>query len=66
MGDEGVDGVGGELEGDLVAQHHVDVDDVSLCVDDVVAKEVVEGVLGHVGVGELGQHERSQVSDGAG
>lgn len=56
--DEGIDGVGGELKGNLIAQDHVDVDDVSLDVDELVVEEVLHGVLGHIGLGNLGQHER--------
>lgn len=62
--DKGVDGVSGELVGDLVAVDHVDVNNVSLNVDEVVAEEVLGVVCGHVGFGELGQHDGSESPDG--
>lgn len=34
--DERLDGVGGKLEGNLIPQDHVDVDDVSLQVDKLI------------------------------
>lgn len=54
--DKGVNSLDGELVGDLVAQDHVDVDDVGLDVDELVAEEVLHGVLGHLGLGQLGKH----------
>lgn len=64
--DERLDGVGGELVSYLVAVDHVDVDNVGLNVDELVAEEVLVGVLGHVGGGQLGQHERGEGPDGVG
>ncbi len=61
---KGVDGVDGELVGDLVAVDHVDVDNVGLNVDELVAEHVLGVVGGHVGLGELGQHDGSERPDG--
>lgn len=62
--DQGVNGVGGELVGDLVSQDHVDVDNVGLDVDELVGKEVLRVVSGHVGLGELGEHDGGEGPDG--
>lgn len=65
--DERLDRVGGELEGDLVPQNHIDVDDVSLKVDELVVGDGLNqgvGILLELVFGSLGKHERSQDPDG--
>lgn len=62
--DEGVDGVSGELVGNLIAKDHVDVDNIGLYVNELVAEEVLGVVGGHVGFGKLGEHDRGQSPDG--
>ena len=64
--DKGVNGVCGQLESDLVAQNHVDVDNVSLEVDKLMAEESLVVVRGHLCFGQLGEHERGQGPDSIG
>jgi hypothetical protein len=68
--DEDVDGIFGEPVGDLVAQNHIDTHDVSLNVNDLVIHDGLdEGVVGvtlKVGLGTLGEHDRSEGPDGIG
>ena len=65
--DERLDRVGGELEGDLVPQDHIDVDDVSLQVDELIVGDGLNqrvGILLELVFGSLGKHERGQDPDG--
>lgn len=64
--DEGLDGVRRQLVGHLVAQDHVDVNDVGLDMEELVTEHAVIWVLGHVGVGHLGEHEGGEGPYGAG
>jgi hypothetical protein len=67
---QSVDGVGGELVSNLVAQDHVDVDDVSLNMNQLVVHDGLdEGVVVvslEVGLGGLGKHDGGQGPDGIG
>lgn len=65
--DKGLDGVRGQLKGDLVAQDHVDVDNVGLDGDELVVEKGLNervGILAQLGFGGLGDHERCQCPDG--
>lgn len=54
--DEGVNGFDGELVRNLVAQDHVDVNDVGLDVNELMAEEILCRVFWHLGLGQLGEH----------
>lgn len=62
--DESLDCVSGELVSDLVAQDHVDMDNVCFEVDELVAKEVLVGIRGHICFRQLGQHQGGEGPDG--
>lgn len=65
--DEGLDGIGGELESDLVAQDHIDVDDIRLDGYELVVKEGLGegvGVLAQLGLGGFSDHDRGEGPDG--
>lgn len=64
--DQGINGIGCEFVGDFVAQDHVDVNNVGLDVNELVAEELLEGLLGHFGFGKFRQHEGGKSPDGVG
>lgn len=66
---KGVDGVGRELEGNLMLRDHVDVDHISFDVNDLVVEDGLNkrvGVPAQFGIGGLGDHYRAQGPDGIG
>ena len=62
--DESINGVGSQLVSNLVAQNHVNMDDVSFNVNQLMVEGVLHGVLGHVSLGDLGEHDGGQSPDG--
>lgn len=65
--DERLDRVGSELEGDLVPQDHINVNNVSLQVDELVVGDGLNqrvGILLELVFRSLGEHERGQDPDG--
>jgi hypothetical protein len=62
--DQSIDGVGSELVSDFVAQHHVDVDNVSLKVNELIAEVLLVGFSWHVGLGALWEHDGGECPDG--
>ena len=64
-----LDGLGGELECNLMLRHHVDVHDVGLDVDDLVVEDGLDervGVLAQFRIGSFGDHDGAQGPDGVG
>jgi hypothetical protein len=61
---QSVDSVGGELVGNLIAQDHVNVDDVGFEMDELVAEVLLMRLCGHICLGALGQHDGSESPDG--
>jgi hypothetical protein len=61
-----VDGVGGELVGDLVAQDHVNVDNVSLNMNELIAEESLGRIRRHICLGELREHQGGESPDSVG
>ena len=61
-----VDCVGGELVCDLIAQNHVNVDNVSVDVNELMAEESLGGIRRHICLGELGEHQRGEGPDSVG
>lgn len=62
--DQSIDGVGSELVSDFVAQHHVDVDDVCLKVNELIAEVLLVRLSWHVGLGALWKHDGGECPDG--
>lgn len=64
---ERLDGLWGQLEGDLVLGDHVDVDDVCFDIQDLVVEQRLHervGVFAEFGVWRLGEHDGTQGPDG--
>ena len=67
--DQGVDGFGCELKGDLVLQHHIDMDHIRFDMDDLVVEQGLDqrvGVLAEVDLGCFGQHNGAEGPYGRG
>jgi hypothetical protein len=62
--DQSIDGVGSELVSDFVAQHHVDVDDVCLEVNELIAEVLLVRFSWHVSLGALWEHDGGECPDG--
>lgn len=62
--DQSIDGVGSELVSDFVAQHHVDVNNVSFKVDELIAEVLFVRFSWHVGFGALREHDGGECPDG--
>jgi len=65
---QSINGVFRELVGNLVSQNHVDMNNISLNVDQLIVHDSLNQGVGSiplkVGLGCLGQHKRGQCPDG--